>query len=110
MNTFKFGRWLVLFFAVFGVCLFGLLGAAAQTDPLVFATNTPLASSVNPTRTASSSNVTRTPVPNTTTSASGITRTFYTLGRANVRECTRLDCAVLGQLGAGESVAVTGEA
>ncbi len=109
MNTFKFGRWLVLFFAVFGFCLLGLLGAAAQTDPLIFATNTPQATSLNPTRTASGSNVTRTPAPNATASASGITRTFYTLGRANVRECTRLDCAVLGQLAAGEAVSVIGE-
>lgn len=109
MALYKIGRWLILFIALVSVCLLGLFGAAAQTPPLIFATNTPHSSAVNATSPATRAPLTQTPVPNATTGVSGITRTFYTLGRANVRECARLDCVVLGQFGAGEAVSVTGE-
>jgi uncharacterized protein YgiM (DUF1202 family) len=105
MDLFKIGKWLVLFSVLVGVALLGMFGAAAQTSPPIFATNTPHSTTVNPTRPANAS----TPAPNTTTSETGITRVFYALGRANVRECTRLDCAVLGQLTRGEAVSVIGE-
>lgn len=103
----RIGRWLVFFLAFVGVALFGLFSAAAQTAPPIFATNTP-----HSTLAAANGTATRTPAPRATAAPvneSGVTRTFYTLGRANVRECARLDCAVIVQLAAGEAVAVTGE-
>lgn len=122
--SFRIGRWLVLCVALVGVGLFGLFNVAAQTAPPIFATNTPHGGSLNPNANGTqpwyndfltqgaNGTATRTPAPRATAapvSESGVTRTFYTLGRANVRECARLDCAVIVQLGAGEAVAVTGE-
>src|SRR5215207_4651732 len=105
MDSFRMGKWLVLFSALVSVALLGMFGAAAQTSPPIFATNTPHSTTVSPTRPANAS----TPAANTTMSETGITRIFYALGRANIRECTRLDCAVLGQLAAGEAVSVIAE-
>lgn len=120
----RIGRWLVFFAAFVCVALVGLFSVAAQTAPPIFATNTPHGGSLNPTAggtqpwyndfltQGANGTATRTPAPRATAAPvneSGVTRTFYTLGRANVRECARLDCAVIVQLGAGEVVAVTGE-